>query len=65
VTAVIPLAFGLPHIRRPVAAVGDVLERKEMTRLRLAARLATIALSAAIVVGVVLPVLRVAALIVA
>lgn len=36
-----------------------------MTRLRIAAKLAAIALSAAIVVGVVLPVLRVAALIVA
>jgi hypothetical protein len=35
-----------------------------MTRVRLAARLATITLSAAIVVAVVLPVLRVAALIV-
>ena len=36
-----------------------------MTRMRVAARLATIALSAAIVVAVVLPVLRVAASIVA
>jgi len=50
--------------RPSVAALGDIWREKEMTRPRIAARLATITLSAAIVVALVLPVLRLATLIV-
>jgi hypothetical protein len=65
VTAVIPLSLRGAHIPRPSPLWRRFVGEKGMTRLRIAARLAAIALSAAIVVGVVLPVLRVAALIVA
>jgi hypothetical protein len=64
VTAVIPLSWRTPHIAPPSLLLAMSWREKEMTRPRIAARLATITLSAAIVVALVLPVLRLATLIV-